>query len=38
LLEPLRAAVWAPEAIRALSHAPALTDERLAEACHALAA
>jgi hypothetical protein len=38
LLEPLRAALWEPEAIWALSHAPALTDERLAEACHALAA
>jgi hypothetical protein len=38
LLEPLRTALWEPEAIWALSHAPALTDERLAEACHALAA
>lgn len=38
LLEPLRAALWEPEAIWALSHAPALTDERIAEACHALAA
>ena len=38
LLEPLRAALWEPEAIWALSHAPELTDERLAEACHALAA
>ena len=38
LLEPLRAALWEPEAIWALLHAPALTDERLAEACHALAA
>jgi hypothetical protein len=38
LLEPLRAALWEPEAIWALSHAPALTDERLAETCHALAA
>jgi hypothetical protein len=38
LLEPLRAALWEPEAIWALSRAPALTDERLAEACHALAA
>jgi hypothetical protein len=38
LLEPLRATLWEPEAIWALSHAPALTDERIAEACHALAA
>jgi hypothetical protein len=38
LLEPLRAALWEPEAIWTLSHAPTLTDERLAEACHALAA
>jgi hypothetical protein len=38
LLEPLRAALWEPEAIWALSHAPRLTDERLAEACDALAA
>lgn len=38
LLEPLRAALWEPEAIWVLSHGPALTDERLAEACHALAA
>ena len=38
LLEPLRAALWEPEAIWALSHAPALTDERLTETCHALAA
>ncbi|MDP3072547.1 MAG: hypothetical protein Q8N18_19795 [Opitutaceae bacterium] len=38
LLEPLRAALWEPEAIWALSHAPALTDERIAAACHALAA
>jgi hypothetical protein len=38
LLEPLRAALWEPEAIWALSHLPMLTDERLAEACHALAA
>jgi hypothetical protein len=37
-LEPLRAALWDPEAIWLLSHAPALTDERLAETCHALAA
>jgi hypothetical protein len=38
LLEPLRAALWEPEAIWALSQAPSLTDERLAETCHALAA
>ncbi|MSU49076.1 MAG: hypothetical protein EXS37_08340 [Opitutus sp.] len=38
LLEPLRAALWEPEAIWALSHTAALTDERLAETCHALAA
>lgn len=38
LLEPLRTALWEPEAIWALSHGPALTDERLAETCHALAA
>jgi hypothetical protein len=38
LLEPLRTALWEPEAIWALSHAPRLTDEQLAEACHALAA
>lgn len=38
LLEPLRAALWEPEAIWALSHATTLTDERLAETCHALAA
>ena len=38
LLEPLRTALWEPEAIWALSHAASLTDEQLAEACHALAA
>jgi hypothetical protein len=38
LLEPLRAALWDPEAIWALSHEATLTDERLAETCHALAA
>lgn len=38
LLEPLRSALWEPEAIWALAHAPALTDESLAETCHALAA
>ena len=38
LLEPLRAALWDPEAIWMLSRAPTLTDERLVAACHALAA
>jgi len=38
LLEPLRASLWEPEAIWALSHLPTLTDERLAATCHALAA
>ena len=38
LLEPLRAALWEPEAIWALSHGATLTDERLMAACHALAA
>lgn len=38
LLEPLRSALWEPEAIWALAHAPTLTDERLAATCHALAA
>jgi hypothetical protein len=38
LLEPLRSALWEPAAIWALSQAPALTDESLAETCHALAA
>lgn len=38
LLEPLRAALWDPEAVWALVHAPALTDEKLAAACHPLAA
>lgn len=38
LLEPLRTALWEPEAIWAMSHAPALTDDRLTEMCHALAA
>jgi hypothetical protein len=38
LLEPLRAALWEPEAIWALAHAEKLTDERIAAACHALAA
>jgi hypothetical protein len=38
LLEPLRAALWEPEAIWALSHSPVLTDARLEATCHALAA
>lgn len=38
LLAPLRAALWEPEVIWSLSHAPTLTDERIAQACHALAA
>lgn len=38
LLEPLRAALWEPEAIWALSHGAKLTDARLTAACHALAA
>jgi hypothetical protein len=38
LLEPLRAALWDPEAIWMLSRTPSLTDERLVAACHALAA
>jgi len=38
LLEPLRSALWEPEAIWALAHAPTLTDAKLAEACHAMAA
>lgn len=38
LLEPLRAALWDPETIWTLSHTATLTDERLAAACHALAA
>lgn len=38
LLAPLRAALWEPEAIWALAHAPALTDARLAATCHAMAA
>lgn len=38
LLEPLRAALWDPEAIWVLAHTATLTDERLAAACHALAA
>ena len=38
LLEPLRAALWEPEAIWVLSRATSLTDEQLVQACHALAA
>lgn len=38
LLEPLRSALWDPEAIWTLAHAPLLNDEQLAHACHALAA
>ena len=38
LLEPLRAALWEPEVIWALSHVSLITDEQLAKACHALAA
>jgi hypothetical protein len=38
LVEPLRSALWEPEAIWALAHTPELTEARLAAACHALAA
>lgn len=38
LIEPLRSALWEPEAIWALAHTPALTEARLAATCHALAA
>ena len=38
LLEPLRSALWEPEAIWQLSHTPVLTDATLGAACHALAA
>lgn len=38
LLEPLRTALWEPETMWSLLHVRTLTDERLAEACHALAA
>jgi hypothetical protein len=38
LLEPLREALWEPEVIWTLSHAPVLTDACLQAACHALAA
>ena len=36
--EPLRAALWEPEAIWALSHAVTLTDEQLTATCDELAA
>ena len=38
LLEPLRRALWEPEAIWALAHAETINDEQLARFCHALAA
>lgn len=38
LLAPLRSALWEPEVMVTLSQAPALSDEQLARACHALAA
>src|SRR5690606_23603615 len=38
LLEPLRSALWDRETLGALAQAATLTDERLAETCHALAA
>lgn len=38
LLEPLRSALWEPEAIWQLSRMPVLTDSTLGAACHALAA
>ncbi len=38
LLGPLRAALWDPTTIWALARAQHLTDERIAETCHALAA
>lgn len=38
LLEPLRSALWEPQAIHALARAPVLTDARLTATCHALAA
>jgi hypothetical protein len=38
LLEPLRTALWEPQAIWQLSHAAVLSDEQLTRACHALAA
>ena len=38
LLEPLRSALWDPETLWTLAHVPTLTDEQLAETCHALAA
>lgn len=38
LLEPLRTALWEPEAIWALCHASMLSDEQLTRACDAIAA
>lgn len=38
LLAPLRSALWEPEVTVALAQAPALSDDQLARACHALAA
>jgi hypothetical protein len=38
LLEPLRSALWEPEAVWQLSHTPVLTDATLGATCHALAA
>ncbi|MBL9188903.1 MAG: hypothetical protein JNK23_15580 [Opitutaceae bacterium] len=38
LLAPLRSALWEPEAIWALAHTRALTDDRITATCHALAA
>lgn len=38
LLEPLRSALWDPEAIWSLGRRGSVSDEQLARACHALAA
>lgn len=38
LLEPLRSALWEPEAIWFLEHADSLSEQQLATRCHALAA
>ncbi len=38
LIEPLRSALWDPEAIWALAHTAELTEARLAATCHARAA
>lgn len=38
LLEPLRSALWEPETLAQLSHAPVLDDAALGATCHALAA